>query len=134
MLLPSVRAPLNPNAGNCVRVYLECDYDLFRDKGFRAESTSNNNRAASTMPEMKVGLHPNPANDWLLATIESPVEQEAGLFLLDQLGRSRAMGTTPLSAGRNEIPIPAAELGQGVYYLSIQTKDTRQVERFLIQR
>ena len=91
-------------------------------------------RPAYSTPEMKVILHPNPANDWMSATIESPSDQDVGVFLLDQFGRSRALGTIPLSAGENEIPIPAAELGQGIYYLSIQTKDTRQVERFLIQR
>ena len=83
---------------------------------------------------MQVHLHPNPANDWTIATIESPVTQDAELFLTGPLGRTRSLGKVSLAAGKTEISLPATELGQGLYFLSIQTKNNRLIERLLIQR
>ncbi|MCB0548104.1 MAG: hypothetical protein KDD19_11005 [Phaeodactylibacter sp.] len=89
---------------------------------------------ASEVAGMQVHLHPNPANDWTIATIESPVTQDAELFLTGPLGRTRSLGKVSLAAGKTEISLPATELGQGLYFLSIQTKNNRLIERLLIQR
>lgn len=90
--------------------------------------------STSFLPALRLRLQPNPASSWAAAIIDSPAEQEAELFLADQLGRTHFLGTAALTAGKNEVPLPAAELGQGVYFLIIQTKTTRLIERLLIQR
>ncbi|MCB0598849.1 MAG: hypothetical protein H6557_16110 [Lewinellaceae bacterium] len=89
---------------------------------------------AAAPAEMKVSLRPNPANDRLTTSIESSLEQDAELFLTGQLGHVRPLGAVNLRVGRNEVLLPVAELNPGVYFLSVQTRTNRIVERLLIQR
>ncbi|MCB0585791.1 MAG: T9SS type A sorting domain-containing protein [Phaeodactylibacter sp.] len=91
-------------------------------------------RPGSSLPGAGIRLYPNPASDWLQLTIESAEGQSAELFLSSQLGRRRSLGTVNLQAGINEIPLPAGELPEGLYFLSIQTEAGQYSRRFLIQR
>jgi len=86
------------------------------------------------IPQLQVRLYPNPASGYAVATIESPIEQEAELSLVSQLGQRWPLGVMRLDAGQNEVPLPVVELGQGLYLLVVQTRTTRLVERLLIQR
>ncbi|MGK2864803.1 MAG: T9SS type A sorting domain-containing protein, partial [Chitinophagaceae bacterium] len=67
-----------------------------------------------------VRLYPNPVNNKLILSINSPQRDNIQLKIMDASGRTINHQTIQLATGSNSFTIDVSKISGGVYYLSIQ--------------
>ena len=80
-----------------------------------------------------IDIYPNPMTDGFNLGIFSTGDKEITLSMFDILGRTIIVQTFSLKSGENTIKIKLPDLIKGLYYVSIQSKDTNHRRRIVIQ-
>lgn len=75
-----------------------------------------------------ISVHPGPGR--LTVSYEGAVPEEAAIYIYDATGALQHHTTVTLD-GRMDIPLP--ERSQGIYFVNIQTRQSRMVEKFYWQ-
>ncbi len=76
-------------------------------------------------------ISPNPVRDAIHVVMQSANNSRLTLQVVDMEGRILAVQPASVSAGRNEITIPAASLAKGVYVLKVIQNNATQTIRFV---
>ncbi len=77
---------------------------------------------------------PNPAQNHLWVTINSPKIQTLQLRLMDRTGRTLITNPQTVTKGQQRIPLSLENIGGGMYYLILQNTETgdSQVEKIVV--
>ena len=75
---------------------------------------------------------PNPFNSQTVIGFDLPKEMQAELIVFDQLGRAVRTFKGNYSQGYNQVELPRATLGAGVYYYTLRTEDFAQTKSMII--
>ena len=76
-------------------------------------------------------LFPNPASDLIQVQVPCTQSGEANIRITDASGKQVYVKSFQLNGGVNALSIPVAGLPGGIYYLSKESKDGKQVISFV---
>ena len=91
-------------------------------------------RAAGAGAALAVQLYPNPAQDEVAISLQSPAAQQAQVEVYDGLGRRVVQSAQPVQAGANTLRLPLDHLAPGVYSVSVRVGTARSVQRLAVTR
>lgn len=83
--------------------------------------------------EASISLFPNPVADKVTADIFSTVSGKAVLVLTDATQKQLYSRSVNLTKGINLIPLPAATLGSGVYFVQVLSGDMKPLSAKLVK-
>ena len=69
---------------------------------------------------LTVNCYPNPASDYVNVELNSSIEVNSGLYLIDNIGKVVYYSNYLLNSGVNRIVIPLDDVSKGIYYLEVK--------------
>jgi len=80
---------------------------------------------------IKLSLYPMPVTDKATINIESKVTEKASLVISNALGQVINKDEIEIKTGNNTLTADYSSLNDGIYFLSIETKNTRNTIKFV---
>jgi hypothetical protein len=85
-----------------------------------------------TLPEgWRISVFPDPARDVATLQIDVPMNEEAGVWLMDVLGRRRHVTDIPHGANSVELRLDLTSIPVGMYHVVVQTASHTVTRKFM---
>lgn len=83
---------------------------------------------------LTAGLNPNPANDLLLLNCVVSRDENFMVIISDAIGKEVYRNNVQFNAGTNQYSLPASQLANGMYQVSLSNAKGKKVLKFVISR